>query len=380
MDLLQTISHNFLAFVIIISILVFIHEFGHYWVAIKNGVKVTKFSIGFGPELFGWDDKRGTHWRIALIPLGGYVQMFGDVDPASLTSNEGKVSYTPEEKAQAFYSKSVGQRAAIVAAGPGINFLFCIAALVFLFVFFGRPEGAPLVNEVIEGKPAAIAGIQKGDLITAIDGKPIRRFQQVVTTMASGLGQPVDLTVKRGEELLTFHIQPEVVEIENRFGGKHVTGRLGIMSMQGGPDSVRKLTPMQALGAAVEETWNMSVSTLKGLWQMIMGERSSRELSGALTIAKLSGEMSVNISSLIYFMAILSANLGLINLFPIPVLDGGHLAFFAAEAVRGKALSDRVQEYSLRFGLALVLTLTGFALWNDLRNFGAFDFVAKLFS
>ncbi len=378
MDLIQTISQHTLAFVIVVSILVFVHEFGHYWVAIKNGVKVVSFSIGFGPEIYGWNDKRGTRWKISLLPLGGYVQMFGDSDASSGGVSEEAVTFTEEERKQAFFAKTVGQRAAIVAAGPGINFLFTIVILFGLFVTYGQPSTQPVVQSLSPDMPAIQAGIQEGDRILKVDGEKIRNFNDIVEMMAIGLGKPVDIELQRGDQTLTINVTPKVIEIENNFGMKHVTGRLGIL---GGRAEFTRLMPMQAIVAAFTDTYDMTKNTLRGLYQIITGERSSRELGGAITIAKLSGDAAgVSIPTLLWFMAMLSANLGLINLFPIPVLDGGHLLFYAAEYVRGKPLSVRMQEYSLRFGLSLVLTLTVFALWNDLSNFGVVAFVTRIFS
>ncbi len=390
MDLLQQISQNFFAFILIVSFLVFIHEFGHYYVAIKNKVKVETFSIGFGPELYHIIDRRGTRWRFAAIPLGGYVKMFGDADPASAqTDKEAVAQHTPEERAQAFYAKTVGQRAAIVFAGPGINFLFTIVALVGLYVTMGQPMTPPLVQEVMEGKPAAAAGIMAGDLITAIDDTPIKRFQDIRGVMSLGLGKPVVVHVDRAGQAMSFNVTPIIQEVENSIGSSHRTGLLGIKA--GGAVEYQKLGLLPAFGQALYDTGDMIKGTFVGLYQIITGQRDSKELGGVITIAKLSGNTVIEnenqeidyaktIGAMIWFMAMLSANLGLVNLFPIPVLDGGHLMFYAAEALRGKPLSDNVQEYSLRFGLALVLTLTVFALWNDLRNFGVFDSMAKLFS
>lgn len=390
MDLLQQISQNFIAFIVIVGFLVFIHEFGHYFVAIHNKVKVETFSIGFGPELWHRVDKRGTRWRVALIPLGGYVKMFGDVDPASVqTDREAVAAHTPEQRAQAFYAKSVGQRAAIVAAGPGINFVFTIIALVGLYTTMGQPITLPIVEELVAGKPAEAAGILPGDRITAINDTQIARFQDIRRVMSMNLDQPVVVHVDRKGQQMDFHINPVIEDMDVGTGAKHRTGLLGIKSSQ---VEYTQLTVPAAFGAAFTDTWDMIRGTFAGLYQIIAGQRDSRELGGVLTIAKMSGstivqdeathalDLGKTFAAMIWLMAMLSANLGLVNLFPIPVLDGGHLAFYAAEAARGKPLSDQAQEYSLRFGLAVVLTLTAFALFNDLRNFGIIDSIARLFT
>ncbi len=378
MDQLLGFSHTLGAFIVVVGVLVFIHEFGHYYVAIRNKVKVEVFSIGFGPELFGWNDKRGTRWKVCLLPLGGYVKMFGDVDPASVQTDAAQVAaMSAQEREQAFFAKSVGARAAIVAAGPGINFLFCILALFALYISIGQAHIPAVVSSVVPDKPAALAGIREGDLITAIDDTPIEDFSDIRRSLAMSLGDTVTVHLERDGEALSVTLTPEVEEVENNIGMKHRTGRLGIVS--GGMPVYEKLGPVEALGAALSDTWGLIKGTFVGLYQIIMGERSSKELGGVITIAKMSGDMSQSIASFVWFMAMLSANLGLINLFPIPVLDGGHLVFYAAEAIRGRPLSDRAQEYSLRFGLALVLTLTIFALWNDLNNFGVVGFLTSLF-
>lgn len=377
-DVIAGISQNIAAFIVVIGILVFIHEFGHYYVAIKNKVKVEQFSIGFGPELYGWNDKKGTRWKICLLPLGGYVKMFGDVDPASATTDPTQVAaMTPQDREGAFFAKTVGQRAAIVAAGPGINFLFCILALFLLYIFIGQAHMPPKVGEVVEGKPAATAGILAGDVIVEMNGNEVDDFNDLRQNLAMTLGNTIEVKVNRAGEVLSFQVTPEVEEIENNFGSTHRTGRIGVISA--GLPEYQRLGPIDATVAALEDTWALIKGTFVGIYQIIAGERSHRELGGVITIAKLSGDMSHSIASFIWFMAMLSANLAIINLFPIPVLDGGHLVFYAYEAVRGKPLSDMAQEYSLRFGLALVLSLMIFALWNDLNNFGVVDFFARLF-
>lgn len=378
LDKALAFGHTTAAFIVVVGILVFVHEFGHYYIAIRNKVKVETFSIGFGPRLFGWRDKRGTAWQVCLLPLGGYVKMFGDVDPASVGTDPAQVAaMTPEERAQAFFAKPVGVRAAIVAAGPGINFLFSIIVLFLLYVSLGQAVLPPKIGEVFPDKPAAQAGMLAGDTIKQINGEIVDDFTDIKRILSSDLGAKLDVIVDRDGQEISMTITPEVEDVTNNFGIVHRTGRIGVMA--GGEPEFKRLNPLQAVGAAFADTWGLVKSTFTGLYQIIAGERSSKELGGVITIAKVSGDMSHSISSFIWFMAMLSANLGLINLFPIPVLDGGHLVFYAMESVRGRPLSDMAQEYSLRFGLALVLTLTLFALWNDLNNFGVVKFITQLF-
>ena len=372
------VGYSIAAFIFVISVLVFVHEYGHYWVAKRNKVAIDAFSIGFGPRLFGWRDKSGTDWKFCAIPMGGYVQMKGDVDPSSLPpSEQEKHKMSPEDKAQSFYAKSLGQRAAIVFAGPAANFIFAIIILIGLFITFGQSTTLPRVVDVTPGMPAAVAGIQAGDMIKRINDNEITSFKQIVRAMALEVGQPVNIEVDRAGERLVFTITPEQVDAEGVAGIKHKAFRLGIT---GGEQQFTKLGLGEAIIESVKETWNIVSSTFTGLYQMIVGDRSSREMGGVLTIAKMSGDMAASVASLLWFMAMLSINLGLINLFPIPVLDGGHLAMYGLEAVRGKPLGDRAQEYSWRFGLALVLSLMMFALWNDMHNLGVVAFVNGLFS
>lgn len=391
MDFLHQFGVSTVTFILVVSILVFIHEFGHYWVALKNGVKVETFSIGFGPELFHRFDKRGTRWRVALIPLGGYVKMFGDLDPASVSNAaEAGASLSAEERQVAFFAKTVWQRMAIVFAGPAVNFLFCIVALFGLYVTIGQPSTPAVINGFVSNSPAEQAGMQIGDKIIRLGEQEIKRFQEVQKAMSYNLDHPIEVTLLRDGEEKTFNITPVIEEVTNNFGVSHRVGRLGIKS--GGITEFKPMTLGESAIESVVETKNITVNTLVGLWQIIIGERSSKEMGGAITIAKLSGDMVIEneetksidfgktVASLIWFMAILSANLGLINLFPIPVLDGGHLVFYTIEAIRGKPLGEVAQEYSLRFGLALVLTLTVFALWNDLTNFGVIGKIVSLFS
>ncbi len=376
MDFFTTFSNSTIAFIVVIGLLVFVHEFGHYWMALWNGVKVEVFSIGFGPEIYGWNNKRGTRWRIALVPLGGYVKMFGDEDPASVEHHkDNTVALTPEQRSQAFFAKSIGQRAAIVAAGPLINFLFTLIVLAGLYLTVGQPRTLPYVESVTEGMPAQMAGIKAGDTISSVNGQKVDRFQDIQEYMALNLDKPVDIGINRDGQALTFHIIPTIEDVQN-----HRVGRLGIMGQK---QEFSKLSPGKALYESVADTFGIIKSTLVGLSQIIMNERSTKELGSVISIAKISGDM-VNTSltetavALLWFMAVLSANLGLINLFPIPVLDGGHLLFYAIEAIRRRPLSEKAMDYSLRFGLAIVVSIMIFAFWNDLKNFGVVDFISNL--
>jgi regulator of sigma E protease len=377
MELLSGLWTYIVPFLIVLTILVFVHELGHYLVARRNGVRVDVFSIGFGPELFGFYDRAGTRWKFSAIPLGGYVKMFGDADAAS-TPVGSSYEMTEEEKAVSFPHKRLGQRAAVVAAGPVANFLFAIVALALLFVFQGQPFTPAEVGVVQPGSAAEAAGIQPGDRILSVDGSEIGRFEDVQQIVRFNTGEPLAMVVERDGEEVALTATPAVTEVTDRLGNTHSIGMLGI-----GRSGVeyRRLDPFSAVWAAGAETVDLTLGTLGAVGQMLAGARGTEELGGPLRIAQMSGEVAQSGAvALIWFMAILSINLGLINLFPIPMLDGGHLMFYAVEALRGKPLGERAQEYGFRIGLALVLTLMVFATWNDLVHLRVVDFFRGLIS
>jgi len=362
-------------FLVVLTVLVFVHELGHYLVARWNGVRVEVFSIGFGPELFGWNNRAGTRWKISAIPLGGYVKMFGDADPASMPAAD-LPEMTAAERDVAFHHKRLPQRAAIVAAGPVANFIFAIVALAGLFMTVGQPFTPPQIGSVQQGSAAEAAGMQAGDRIVSLDGQRIERFEDVQRIVRLDPGQPLAVVIHRADQNISLSVTPKLSEVTDRFGNKHQYGLLGIVGQ--GVQYVR-YNPIQALVRANTETVDIVGGTLQAVWQMIIGARSTDELGGPLRIAQMSGEVAqYGWSAIVPFMAVLSINLGLINLFPIPVLDGGHLLFYAAEALRGRPLGQRAQEYGFRFGLALVLTLMVFATWNDLVHLRVVEFLKAL--
>lgn len=380
-------------FVVVLSVLVFVHEWGHYIVARICGVRIETFSIGFGKELFGRTDKNGTRWKVSLLPLGGYVQMFGDVDPASakhdgtVEENGKKRAFTAEEKKVAFYTQSVGRRSAIVFAGPAINFIFAIVILAGLFMVQGQPYTPVVAAKLVEGAPAEKAGVLPDDKILSVDGKSLERFQDLAQYIAINLDKEVELEVVRAvspgvwsDKPVFIRMTPAVIDETDRFGFKHQRGRIGIIGPDGATE-IKEHSVGSALVASVVEVWNISAGTLKAIGQMIVGTRSAEELGGILRIGAYAGEFAESgIVSLITFAALLSVNLGLINLLPIPLLDGGHLAFYAMETVKGKPLNEKVQEYALRFGMAFLLAIMLFATWNDLVQLKVFDYVIGLVS
>lgn len=369
--------HYLLPFIIVISVVVFVHEYGHYWVARQCGVKIEAFSIGFGREIFGWTDKHGTRWKVCWLPLGGYVKMFGDADPAS-TPDAAVKTMTDEEKQVAFYHQTVEKRMAVVAAGPVTNYLFAILVLAILFIFQGQPYTPTDVSGLLDNSAAAKAGLQIHDHVASVDGQKVRRFEDIKRIIALNAGTPIPVVVERGAETLTLTVTPEVVTMTDRFGSEHKLGRIGITSDE---LKYRKWPVLKAVRQAVNETIDMTGSTLRAIGQMIMGLRGTEELGGPLRIAEMSGHVAQDGPwALVWFMGIISINLGLINLFPVPLLDGGHLAFYIYEKLRGQPLNEKAQNVGMRVGMALVLSLMIFATWNDLVHLKVIDYLRGLFS
>jgi len=386
MGLLSLIGDYFVPFVVILGILVFVHELGHYWVARRCGVRIESFSIGFGPEIVGWNDRSGTRWKVSLLPLGGYVKMFGDADATSARPAKGAPEedeaggwakgrtrpLTEDEKRHSFHHKTVWQRIAIVAGGPGSNFLFAIVILAGFFVFIGQPTTPPVIGSVVADSAAADAGLRAGDRIVAVNGTAIDRFEQIQRIVQINLSAPLDLTVLRDGETISLSARPRLVEAQDPFGNTQQTARLGITAS--GTEYVRH-GPVEAVWSGVTETFDLAWSTLKAVGQMITGARSADDLGGPIRIAEMSGAVAADgIVTVLWFMAVLSINLGLINLFPVPMLDGGHLLFYAVEAVRGRPLGERTQEIGFRIGLALVLSLFVFTTWKDIARLELFSF------
>jgi regulator of sigma E protease len=350
-------------FLVVLTILVFVHEAGHYYFARLFGVRVEVFSIGFGPELFGWHDRAGTRWKFSLIPLGGDIKMFGENVPGARLPVGGR-TLSPGEEAEAFQGKRLSQRVAIVSGGPAANFLFALLTLWILFATYGRPVTPAEVGRVEPNSAAAQSGMRPGDVILSINGRPISRFQEIQDAVRPNAGVPLTIVVKRGSRELTLHATPRRAESTDRFGRHHEFGLLGIA--HSGFVYIKE-KPIPAALQAVRETWDLSAGTLSAFWQMLTGRRGTQDLGGPLRIAQLSGQAAEGgIVSVLWLLAVLSINLGLINFFPVPVLDGGHLLYYAAEAIRGKPLGPRTQEYGFRIGLALVLSLMIFVTWNDL--------------
>ena len=377
MALVNLIWDYIIPFLFILTVLVYVHEMGHYLIARRNGVRVEVFSIGFGPEIYGWTNAAGTRWKISAIPLGGYVKMFGESDSPDQENKETR-DMSAQERAVSFHHKRLGQRAAIVAAGPIANYLFAIVLLAALFGIVGNPRALSGVGSVQPESAAATAGLQPGDLVTGIDGIPTQWFDDLRDSVSGKPGKVISLSIRRNSQELTLSAIPQPVEIEDEAGTRVVIGRLGIA-----PDpnqvSYERQNPIAAISMAVERTIALSWRILTYLGEIVSGTQKADDLGGPLRIAQISGEMAQGgLANILSFMAALSINLGLINLFPIPMLDGGHLVYYAAEGLRGRPLGPRAQEYGFRFGLILVFMLMIFATWNDLVHLKVIDFLKGL--
>ena len=370
----NTLSHGLIGYAIpflfVLTIVVFFHELGHFLVARWAGVKVLTFSLGFGPELVGFNDRHGTRWKISAIPLGGYVKFFGDDSEASTPSSDALARMTEEERANSFHHKKVGPRAAIVVAGPVANFLLAIVIFTCLFTFFGKPSTTARVDQVEVGSAAAAAGFQVGDVVTAIDDKAIGSFSDMQRVVSTRAGEQLSFTIKRGDSTLQLRGTPELKEVKDPFGNAHRLGVLGITRKTTvGEATTEKVDPATALWLGVKETWFVIDQTLSYIGNVFTGRASADQIGGPIRIAQISGQVAtLGLTPLLHLAAVLSISIGLLNLFPVPLLDGGHLLFYAAEALRGRPLSDRSQEYGFRFGLVLVLMLMVFAFYNDFHQ------------
>lgn len=467
MDFFAPLWNYIIPFLVLLSVLVFVHEWGHYSVARRNGVRVEVFSIGFGKELFGFTDKHGTRWKFSAIPLGGYVKMFGDQGVVSTPDGQSLREMTPTEKAEAFHFKTVGQRAAIVFAGPAVNYVFAVIVLSLLFAIAGQaytpsvvgsvaPNSAaakaglktgdriiringteverleevrqivtmrpgatmpvlverngkriglvvtpdkrifkdkhgndnvmgdlgitrfvpPVVGRVVANSAAAKAGLKEGDLLISVGDIRVRSFGDLHTVIAANPGRAMNVVFERGGKSQTISITPQPVQLKLKSGEVRTVGRLGVGAV---PPPRKRHDPATAVWQALKETVILTRTMGVAVWQIIVGDRTVRDLSGPLRIAEASGDMArIGFYAFFWFLGVLSLNLCLVNLLPIPMLDGGHLMFYGIEALRKKPLGEKAQEYGFRIGLALVLTLMLFATWNDLVYLRVVDFFKNL--
>ena len=359
-----------LGFVLVLGPLVFVHEMGHYLVGRLFGVGADVFSIGFGKELVGWTDRRGTRWKIAMLPLGGYVQFAGDMNPASQPSAEW-LSLPPAERNRTFQSKPLWQRALIVLAGPVTNLALAVLILAGFTLAYGKIVSPPVIGMIQQGSVAEKAGLQLGDRVVSVRGAQMPGFLDIRMAVSQHPGEPLDMVIERKGQRIAVPVTAAAKELTDRFGNTQRIGFLGI-----GPSQVQRVDvgPGGALLDAVTQTRDIIGMTITSIGQIVTGKREVKELGGPIKIAKYSGEQLVSgWQPFVFFVAMISINLGFINLLPIPVLDGGHLALYAAEAVRRRPVSQRGQEWAFRTGLALVLGLMLFVTFNDaasLRLFG----------
>tara|TARA_R110000868_G_scaffold88148_1_gene245876 strand:+ start:3551 stop:4675 length:1125 start_codon:yes stop_codon:yes gene_type:complete len=357
------------AFLVVIGVLVFVHEMGHYLVGRWCGVKAETFAIGFGKEITGWTDKRGTRWKICMLPLGGYVQFAGDMDPSGTKSSDW-LSLPAEERNQTFQSKSLWKRAAIVFAGPAINFIFAILIIMGFVIAYGTSATLPVVSEVSPNSTAAAIGMEPGDRVISVNGEKIELFEDLRQKIMLIPEQNVEIVYERDGQRIAKQGKTGVQILKDRFGNEY---RLGLLGMSSSKVEWREVTPLEAPAVAVEKTIGIVDQITTTLGQVITGKRSIKELGGPLKIAQVSGEQfKLGLESFILFVALISINLGFINLLPIPMLDGGHLMFYAIEAVRRKPASAKVQEWAFRSGLALVMVFMVVVTFNDLSSFGLF--------
>jgi regulator of sigma E protease len=357
-------------FAVVIGILVFVHEMGHYLAGRLFRVKAESFSIGFGREIFGWTDKRGTRWKLSALPLGGYVKFVGDMNATSQPS-AATMALPASERDGLFAFKPLWQRAIIVAAGPLINFAFAILIFAAFFVTYGHSYTPPVVANVVADSPAARAGLLPGDVIVSLDGKGVERFEDIVQIVAINPGHPIEARIERAGRSLAVSITPAVLNEVDRFGNRYTRGQLGVAS---GGRVVAERGPLSALAHATDETLMLTRAMADTLVQVVTGRRSVDELGGPLKIAQFSGQQaSMGWANLVQFMALISINLGFINLLPVPMLDGGHLMLYAVEAFRRRPLNPKVLEWAFMSGFALLISLMLFLTWNDLSSFGVWE-------
>jgi regulator of sigma E protease len=359
-------------FIILISIVVFVHEYGHYYYARKYRVKVTDFSIGFGKELFGWTDKHGTRWKLCLIPLGGYVKFFGDVNSASQPDQLSK--FSDKEKTYLLSTKKLYQRAIIVSAGPIANFILALVIFACVYMFFGKDFSVPIIQDVKVDSPAYKAGLKKGDQITSINDKTINSITEVSQSIFLSDTNLIKITVLRDKKEFDFQVQAIVQEGKDNLGNNINRKMIGIQIIPLNNEINRqRLGPSKAIYHSLKEIWFTISTTMSYIGKMIVGAEKADQLGGPIKIAQISGQVAeLGIIPFLSIMAYISISLGLINLFPIPLLDGGHLLFYFYEFVKGKPLSEKMQNYFFKFGLFVLLTLMFFSTYNDLKSLGLF--------
>ena len=365
-----------LPFIVLILIVVFIHEYGHYYFAKKYGVGVTDFSIGFGQEIFGWNDKSGTRWKICWIPLGGYVKFFGDRNVYSQSDHKEILEkYNEEEQKKLFTLKPLYQRTLIVFGGPLANFLLALVIFFSIYTFVGKDFTPAVINEVQKDSPAMVGGLKQNDIILEIDGNKVQSIMDVSKFITMSTDEIIDFKVKRSYDELILKVKPNIVPGKDNLGNKLNKRIVGIkLGAYNNEINHVKLGPAKAIYHAAHEVYYVGISSLKYIGAMIFGKADTSQLGGPIRIAKISGQVAeFGVLAFISMMAYISISLGLVNLFPIPMLDGGHLMFYAFEKVLGRPLSQKTQEGFFRIGLFLLISLMFFTTFNDLKDLGLFN-------
>jgi len=355
-------------FLFVLTIVVFFHELGHFLMARLCGIKVLVFSVGFGPEIAGFNDRYGTRWKISAVPLGGYVKFFGDDNAASVPDQAAAASMSDADRKDSFMFQPVRSRAAVVAAGPIANFVLAIAIFAAIFMTVGKQTTSARVDTVQPASAAEVAGFKPGDLVTAINGEKIQSFSDMQRIVSISAGDTLSIDVDRGGAPITLKATPQLKELKDNFGNVHRLGVLGISrSMSPGDIKTEKAGPLRAVVMGAQETWFVVDRTLAYIGGVFVGREAADQLGGPIRIAQVSGQVATaGFTALIHLTAVLSVSIGLLNLFPIPLLDGGHLLFYAIETIRGRPLSERAQEVGFRIGLAVVVMLMIFATFNDI--------------
>ncbi len=373
MDWLIDIFYYLVPFIVLLGILVFVHELGHFAVAKFVGVKVEEFSLGFGKELWGFNDRSGTRWKVCAVPLGGYVKMLGDADVASATESEEVKKLSEDDLKRTFTAQPPSKKLVITLAGPLANYLFAIAIFTAIFFFLGRLTFPPVIGEVLEGGAAQAAGILKNDRVLEINGKKIDTFADLQREVDLSVDKKADVVIQRGEEVLNIHVTLKELEVptseyDSENAPKQQKLLLGVRSVNAVELDKRDLSFAESVKEACAETWDITTATLRGVGQMLTGKRASDDVGGVIRIAEMSGDISKErgLIDFTVFMALLSINLGLINLFPIPVLDGGQAVISIVEMIARREIGEKIKEYMFRFGFGVIMALVIFATWNDL--------------
>ncbi len=360
-------------FLFVLTIVVFFHELGHFLIARWCGVRVMVFSVGFGPELLGFTDRYGTRWKIAAVPLGGYVKFFGDENAASAPDQAAVASMTADERSVSFFHQPVRSRAAIVAAGPIANFILAIVIFAVIFMLYGKQTTTARVDSVQPDSAAAAAGLQPGDIVLSIDGRKVESFSDMQRIVSANAGRTLEFRIDRGGALITLAATPQLKKGKDGFGNSDCHAVLGVSrSMASGDVKTEAIDPLSAVWLGAAETWFVVDRTFSYIGGVFAGRECADQLGGPIRIAQISGQVaSISMAALFHLTAMLSVSIGLLNLFPVPLLDGGHLLFYGIEAARGRPLSERAQEIGFRIGLALVVMLMIFATFNDILHLAA---------